>query len=75
MVSGKKKKSKVAIVLEEFKRGTLNIGKSKKKVKSKAQALAIALDEARRAGEKVSPKKRSRRSRKSKSSRSRKKKK
>ena len=37
---------KVAKVMREFKKGTLNIGKSKKKVKSRKQAVAIALSEA-----------------------------
>jgi mevalonate pyrophosphate decarboxylase len=37
---------KVAKVMKEFKKGELNIGKSKKKVKSKKQAIAIALSEA-----------------------------
>ena len=32
----------------EFKKGTLKIGKSKKKVKNPKQAKAIALSEARR---------------------------
>jgi len=39
---------KVKIVMEEFKEGELNIGKSKKKVKKLKQALAISLSEARR---------------------------
>lgn len=51
----KKKKSKVAVVMEEFKQGKLPIGKSKKKVRNRRQAIAIALSEARKAGEKVSP--------------------
>lgn len=33
-------------VMEEYGRGTLNIGKSKKKVKNQKQAVAIALSEA-----------------------------
>ena len=37
---------KVAKVMREFKKGKLNIGKSTKKVKSKKQAIAIALSEA-----------------------------
>ena len=37
---------KVAKVMREFKKGELNIGKSTKKVKSKKQAIAIALSEA-----------------------------
>ena len=38
--------AKVKKVLKEFKKGELNIGKSKKKVKSRKQAIAIALSEA-----------------------------
>ena len=37
---------KVAKVMREFKKGKLNIGKSSKKVKSKKQAVAIALSQA-----------------------------
>ncbi len=37
---------KIAKVMGEAKRGTLNIGKSNKKVTSKKQAIAIALSEA-----------------------------
>ncbi|MEI9938763.1 MAG: DUF6496 domain-containing protein [Pseudomonadota bacterium] len=43
-------------VMHERKQGTLKSGRSKKKVKSKKQAIAIALSEAREAGAKV-PKK------------------
>ena len=32
--------------MKEFKAGELNVGKSKKKVKSKKQAVAIALSQA-----------------------------
>ena len=32
--------------MREYKKGKLNIGKSKKKVKNRKQALAIALSEA-----------------------------
>lgn len=45
-----KVKRKIGIVMGEFKKGTLPIGKSKKKVKSRKQAVAIALSEARKAG-------------------------
>ena len=41
-----KKQNKVSKVMREFKKGKLNIGKSKKKVKNRKQALAIALSEA-----------------------------
>jgi hypothetical protein len=49
---------KVKKVMEERKRGTLKSGRSGKKVKSRKQAIAIGLSEARRAGKKV-PKKKS----------------
>jgi hypothetical protein len=39
-------KKKVSKVMKEYKAVTLNIGKSKKKVKSKKQAVAIALSQA-----------------------------
>ena len=42
----KKSEKKVAKVLREFNKRKLNIGKSKKKVKSRKQAIAIALSEA-----------------------------
>ena len=41
-----KTQKKVKKVMKEFKRGELPIGKSKKKVKSRKQAIAIALSEA-----------------------------
>ena len=37
---------KVAKVMREFKKGELNIGKSSKKVKSRKQAVAIAMSQA-----------------------------
>jgi hypothetical protein len=43
MTKGQKKVKKV---MREFKKGDLPIGKSKKKVKSRKQAIAIALSEA-----------------------------
>ena len=39
-------KKKISKVMKEFKAGQLNIGKSPKKVKSKKQAIAIALSQA-----------------------------
>ena len=39
-------KKKISKVMKEYKTGTLNIGKSKKMVKSKKQAVAIALSQA-----------------------------
>jgi hypothetical protein len=44
--------------MHKMKRGTLKSGRSGKKVKSRKQAVAIGLSEARRAGAKV-PKKKS----------------
>lgn len=44
--------------MHEMKRGELKSGRSGKKVKSRKQAIAIGLSEARRAGGKV-PRKRS----------------
>ena len=41
-----KKEKKVKKVMKEFKKGKLNIGKSDKKVKSRKQAIAIALSKA-----------------------------
>lgn len=49
----KKQRKKVKIVMDEFKRGELPIGKSKEKVVNPKQAIAIALSEA-----KISKKKR-----------------
>jgi len=43
-----KKEKKIKKVMGEYKKGELNIGKSKKKVKSRKQAIAIALSEARK---------------------------
>ena len=41
-----KKEKKISKVMSEYKKGKLNIGKSKKKVKNRKQAVAIALSEA-----------------------------
>ena len=41
-----KAQKKISKVMKEFKKGELNIGKSPKKVKSRKQAIAIALSEA-----------------------------
>jgi len=43
--------------MHEFKRGKLRSGRSGKKVKSRKQAIAIGLSEARRKGAKVPEKK------------------
>lgn len=47
--------AKVKQAMHERKRGALRIGRSRKKVKSHKQAIAIGLAEARRAGAKVPP--------------------
>ena len=57
---GRKAQQKVRKAMRERKRGTLKSGRSGRKVKSRKQAIAIGLSEARRAGAKV-PKKSSRR--------------
>jgi hypothetical protein len=54
---GKKASVKVRKAMRERKRGTLKSGRSGQKVKSRKQAIAIGLSEARREGGKV-PKKR-----------------
>jgi hypothetical protein len=54
---GKKAGQKVKRAMHERKRGTLKSGRSGKKVKSRKQAIAIGLSEARKAGAKV-PRKR-----------------
>jgi hypothetical protein len=60
----KKASKKVARVMRERKRGTLRSGRSGKKVKSRRQAIAIGLSEARREGAKVPPPPRKKRSKK-----------
>src|SRR6185312_13113557 len=52
---GKKAQAKVRKVMHERKEGKLESGGSHKKVKSRKQAIAIGLSEARRAGAKVPP--------------------
>ncbi|HXM79119.1 MAG TPA: DUF6496 domain-containing protein [Thermoanaerobaculia bacterium] len=54
---GKKASEKVEKAMHERKKGTLRSGRSGKKVKSRKQAIAIGLSEARRAGGKVPRKK------------------
>ena len=54
---GKKAGEKVERAMHERKTGELKSGKSGKKVKSRAQAVAIGLSEARKAGAKVPAKK------------------
>jgi hypothetical protein len=55
---GKKASQKVEKAMHERKKGTLKSGRSGKKVKSRKQAIAIGLAQARREGGKV-PRKRS----------------
>lgn len=52
-----KGKRKIEKVMHEYKEGTLKSGSSGKKVKSRKQAVAIALSEARNAGAKIPKKK------------------
>lgn len=53
----KKASQKVEKALHERKRGSLKSGGSGKKVKSRKQAIAIGLSQARRAGARVPAKK------------------
>ena len=57
----KKASAKVGRAMRERKRGTLRSGRSGRKVKSRKQAIAIGLSEARREGAKVPKKKTARR--------------
>ena len=70
---GKKASRKVEKAMHERKRGTLKSGRSGRKVKSRKQAIAIGLAQARREGGKV-PSKRSSRKRSSRKRSSRRKK-
>ena len=54
---GPKASAKVKKAMRERKKGTLRSGRSRKKVKSRKQAIAIGLSQARRAGGKVPRKK------------------
>ena len=54
---GKKSQQKVKKAMHERKRGKLRSGRSGKKVKSRKQAIAIGLSQARRSGAKVPPRK------------------
>lgn len=49
----KKAQNKVKKAMHEYKKGSLKMGKSGKKVKSRKQAIAIGLSEARHSGAKV----------------------
>jgi hypothetical protein len=57
---GKKAGEKVKKAMHERKRGTLKSGRSGKPVKSRKQAIAIGLAQARKSGAKV-PRKRAKR--------------
>jgi hypothetical protein len=50
---GRKASEKVRKAMRERKRGTLRSGRSGRKVRSRKQAVAIGLSQARRAGAKV----------------------
>lgn len=54
---GKGAQKEVEKEMHEYKRGEAHIGKSKQKVKSKKQAIAIGLSKARKKGMKVPQKK------------------
>jgi Family of unknown function (DUF6496) len=54
---GKKASEKVETAMRERKKGTLKSGRSGKKVKSRKQAIAIGLSQARKEGAKVPRKK------------------
>ncbi len=60
---GKKAGKVVGAAVKRYKKGALKSGKSHKKVKSRKQAVAIGLSEARKKGIKV-PKKRTVKSKK-----------
>jgi hypothetical protein len=50
---GRTAQKKVKKAMHEYKRGTLKIGRSNKRVKSRKQAVAIGLSQARKRGGKV----------------------
>jgi hypothetical protein len=52
-----KSQKKIGKVMKEYKEGKLKSGRSGKKVKSRKQAIAIGISEARKAGGKVPVKK------------------
>lgn len=52
---GKKSQESVEQAMHEFKQGELKSGKTGKSVKSRKQAIAIGLSEAREKGAKVPP--------------------
>jgi hypothetical protein len=62
---GRKAAKQVSRAMHERKSGTLRSGRSGRKVKSRKQAIAIGLSEAREAGAKVPRKRKSARKKKS----------
>jgi Family of unknown function (DUF6496) len=54
---GKKASEKVEKAMHERKKGTLKSGRSGKKVRSRKQAIAVGLSQARKEGAKVPAKK------------------
>ena len=60
---GRKASKKVERAMRERKRGSLRSGRSGKRVRSRKQAIAIGLSEARRSGAKVPRKRGGRKSR------------
>jgi hypothetical protein len=52
---GRKAAEKIEKVMHEYKHGDLHSGGSGRKVKSRQQAIAIGISEARREGDKVPP--------------------
>jgi hypothetical protein len=50
---GKKSQKSVKSAMDKYKKGTLKSGRSGKSVKSREQAIAIGLSEARKKGAKV----------------------
>jgi hypothetical protein len=61
---GRKARSKVKRAMHKRKRGTLKSGRSGRRVKSRKQAIAIGLSEARRTGGKVPKRRKSSRKKK-----------
>ena len=61
---GRKAQQKVKRAMRERKHGTLRSGRSGRRVKSRKQAIAIGLSEARRSGAKVPRKRKSSRKKK-----------
>jgi hypothetical protein len=68
----KKASAKVGRAMKKRKAGTLKSGGSGRKVKSRKQAIAIGLSEARREGKKVPPKKGAKKTAKKKTAKKRK---